>query len=190
VQDSNSTPVQLLGNAPRTICCGPGISNFDFSVQKFTPLRERIHLEFRADFFNLFNHTQFLIRMAASRTERIGRVKRTRDPRQVQFALKLALAQAQSEKISEGATRESPRFGASEERISEDTDGQEETCTTVLRNAEGLIQGEVMYEALQKEIAIYEKRSPKSAAAHKRALERIPLGVAAITGTTSLIDFL
>src|SRR5882757_2368655 len=26
VQDSNSTPLQLLGNAPRTICCEPGIS--------------------------------------------------------------------------------------------------------------------------------------------------------------------
>src|SRR5258708_6154106 len=35
-----------------------------------------------------------------------------------------------------------------------------------------------MYDALQKEIAKYEKRTPGSAAAHKRALERIPLGVA------------
>ena len=35
-----------------------------------------------------------------------------------------------------------------------------------------------MHEALQKEISTYEKRTPKSAAAHKRALERIPLGVA------------
>src|SRR6476646_3622950 len=35
-----------------------------------------------------------------------------------------------------------------------------------------------MHEALQKEIAAYEKRSPKSADAHKRALQRIPLGVA------------
>jgi glutamate-1-semialdehyde 2,1-aminomutase len=35
-----------------------------------------------------------------------------------------------------------------------------------------------MHEGLQKEIGIYEKRTPKSAAAHKRALERIPLGVA------------
>ncbi len=53
-----------------------------------------------------------------------------------------------------------------------------------------------MYEALQKEIATYEKRTPKSAAAHKRALERIPLGrgfrsaLRAITGTTSRILFL
>ena len=35
-----------------------------------------------------------------------------------------------------------------------------------------------MHDELQKEIATYEKRTPKSAAAHKRALERIPLGVA------------
>src|SRR2546422_29896 len=35
-----------------------------------------------------------------------------------------------------------------------------------------------MHDALQKELATYEKRTPKSAAAHKRALERIPLGVA------------
>src|SRR6266481_3841899 len=35
-----------------------------------------------------------------------------------------------------------------------------------------------MHDALQKEITTYEKRTPKSAAAHKRALHRIPLGVA------------
>jgi glutamate-1-semialdehyde 2,1-aminomutase len=35
-----------------------------------------------------------------------------------------------------------------------------------------------MHNELQKEIATYEKRTPKSAAAHKRATQRIPLGVA------------
>src|SRR3984893_19256199 len=35
-----------------------------------------------------------------------------------------------------------------------------------------------MHDALQKEIATYEKRTPKSAAAHARALKRSPLGVA------------
>jgi glutamate-1-semialdehyde 2,1-aminomutase len=34
------------------------------------------------------------------------------------------------------------------------------------------------YEALEKELALYQKRTPKSAAAHKRAEQRIPLGVA------------
>jgi glutamate-1-semialdehyde 2,1-aminomutase len=37
---------------------------------------------------------------------------------------------------------------------------------------------EKLHEGLQKEIATYEKRTPKSAEAHKRALQRIPLGVA------------
>src|ERR1700682_81310 len=35
-----------------------------------------------------------------------------------------------------------------------------------------------MHDALQKEISIYERRTPKSAEAHARALKRIPLGVA------------
>jgi glutamate-1-semialdehyde 2,1-aminomutase len=35
-----------------------------------------------------------------------------------------------------------------------------------------------MHETLQKEIALYEKRTPKSAVAHKKAEKRIPLGVA------------
>src|SRR6201981_4084818 len=35
-----------------------------------------------------------------------------------------------------------------------------------------------MHETLQKEIALYEKRTPKSGEAHKRAQKRIPLGVA------------
>ena len=35
-----------------------------------------------------------------------------------------------------------------------------------------------MHETLQKEIALYEKRTPKSAEAHKKAEKRIPLGVA------------
>src|SRR5271167_2700177 len=35
-----------------------------------------------------------------------------------------------------------------------------------------------MHDALQKEIALYEKRTPKSAEAHKKAQKRIPLGVA------------
>src|SRR5271155_5771295 len=37
---------------------------------------------------------------------------------------------------------------------------------------------EVMHEALRKEIDTYEKRTPRSREAHKRALERLPLGVA------------
>jgi hypothetical protein len=91
VQTASSTPLQLLGNAPRTICCGPGINNFDFSVQKITPVGEGKHLEFRAEYFNIFNHTQFLNPDGnISDGADFGRVKRTRDPRNIQFALKFA----------------------------------------------------------------------------------------------------
>ena len=88
---SSSTPLQLLGNAPRTICCGPGITNFDFSVQKVTPIGETKHIEFRAEFFNIFNHAQFL-NPDGNITDGsdFGRVKHTRDPRNIQFALKFA----------------------------------------------------------------------------------------------------
>jgi hypothetical protein len=91
VQDANSTPLQLLGNAPRTICCGAGINNFDLSVQKQLPIGETKHFEFRAEFFNIFNHTQFL-NPDGNISDGIdfGKVKHTRDPRQIQFALKFA----------------------------------------------------------------------------------------------------
>jgi hypothetical protein len=91
VQSANSTPLQLLGNSPRTLCCGPGINNFDFSVQKQLPIGETEHFEFRAEFFNIFNHTQFLNPDGnISDGADFGRVKHTRDPRNVQFALKFA----------------------------------------------------------------------------------------------------
>jgi len=90
-QTDTSTPLQLLGNSPRTICCGPGINNFDLSIQKITSIRETMHLEFRAEFFNIFNHTQFLNPDGnISDGTDFGIVKHTRDPRQIQFALKFA----------------------------------------------------------------------------------------------------
>jgi hypothetical protein len=90
-QTGTSTPLQLLGNAPRTICCGPGINNFDVSVQKITLIGESKRLEFRAEFFNLFNHTQFLNPDGnISDGTDFGTVKHTREPRQMQFALKFS----------------------------------------------------------------------------------------------------
>jgi hypothetical protein len=91
VQSASSTPLQLLGNSPRTLCCGPGIDNFDFSVQKQLPIGETKHFEFRAEFFNIFNHTQFLNPDGnISDGTDFGRVKHTREPRNIQFAMKFA----------------------------------------------------------------------------------------------------
>jgi len=89
--DPSVNPLSLLGNSPRTLCCGPGISNFDLSVQKIVPVGENKHFEFRTEFFNVFNHAQFLNPDGnISDGSDFGRVKHTRDPREIQFALKFA----------------------------------------------------------------------------------------------------
>ncbi len=48
-----------LGNAPRTVGYGPGRTDVDFSVYKKFRIVEGQNLEFRAEFFNLLNHSQF-----------------------------------------------------------------------------------------------------------------------------------
>jgi hypothetical protein len=48
-----------LGNANRTPLSGPDFVNTDFSAMKHFQIREQMHLDLRAEFFNLFNHPQF-----------------------------------------------------------------------------------------------------------------------------------
>ncbi len=48
-----------IGNAPRNFITGPGFWNTDLAALKTFPIRERIHLELRAELFNLFNHPNF-----------------------------------------------------------------------------------------------------------------------------------
>src|SRR5262249_6293555 len=48
-----------FGNSGIGICSGPGIANTDFSVHKNFKVTERINAQFRMDFFNAFNKTQF-----------------------------------------------------------------------------------------------------------------------------------
>jgi hypothetical protein len=79
-----------IGNAPRSICCGPGINNWDMSFMKETRLGERWQMEFRGDIFNVWNHAQFYsVDGNVSNTgSTFGQVQHVRDPRLVQFALK------------------------------------------------------------------------------------------------------
>lgn len=50
---------QHFGSAGRNAFTGPHFRNLDFSISKSTPLGERLKMEFRADFFNIFNHPNF-----------------------------------------------------------------------------------------------------------------------------------
>jgi len=78
-----------LGNAPRTICCGPHISNTDFAILKTISLSETRHIDFRAEFFNIFNHSQFY-NPDGNTTDggQFGQIIQAKEPRLVQFALK------------------------------------------------------------------------------------------------------
>jgi hypothetical protein len=48
------------GNANRRFFHGPGINNWDMAMLKTTQLTEQLNLQFRAEFYNVFNHAQFL----------------------------------------------------------------------------------------------------------------------------------
>ena len=92
-------PVGELGTAPRAPVYGPRFINTDFSVIKDFPLsfREGMGLQFRAEFFNLFNHSQFYLDGVAGTGEQdintpssFGVINNTvNNPRLVQFGLKL-----------------------------------------------------------------------------------------------------
>ena len=66
-----------------------GVSNFDFAVFKRTMITESAGLEFRTEFFNLFNHPQFGPPNTSLGASTFGVVSsQVNNPRLIQFALK------------------------------------------------------------------------------------------------------
>jgi hypothetical protein len=53
------TPQDQLGDAPRASLFGPGQNNFDLSIQRIFPVKERFQFKLRVDMFNAFNHPQW-----------------------------------------------------------------------------------------------------------------------------------
>lgn len=84
-------PAGELGNASRTPVNGPDFVNTDFSVIKqFKLPRENMGLNFRVEFFNLFNHPQFATPGADINAGGFGAISSTvNNPRVLQFGLKL-----------------------------------------------------------------------------------------------------
>jgi hypothetical protein len=93
--------VNLLGNDPRNVLIGPGLINLDLSVTKDTYIHrisESADLQFRAEFFNLPNRTNYAFPAAGnlgslnqngSPVANFGIVSNTQSPnREIQFALK------------------------------------------------------------------------------------------------------
>lgn len=78
-----------FGNAGRNILEGPGFQNVNMSILKNTRFNERFNLQFRAEAFNLFNHPNFNLPDNFLGSPTFGRITSARDPRHIQFGLKL-----------------------------------------------------------------------------------------------------
>jgi Carboxypeptidase regulatory-like domain/TonB dependent receptor len=81
---------QFNNGTQRTICCGPGLADWDFSVHKKISLSENQYFQFRAEIFNIFNHTNFSNPDGgfSDGPTSFGRITSAGDPRLLQFALK------------------------------------------------------------------------------------------------------
>lgn len=89
-------PVARFGNLGRNVVIGPRFDNTDFSIIKNTNLSREIRAQFRAEFFDVFNHANFGRPGNVVATQGFGRITSTRFPtgesgssRQVQLAVKL-----------------------------------------------------------------------------------------------------
>jgi hypothetical protein len=77
-----------FGTANRRFFHGPGLFNTDFAVLKSTKFTESMSLEFRAEFFNIFNHAQFKNPSGNFSNDNFGVVTSARDPRIGQLSMK------------------------------------------------------------------------------------------------------
>ena len=91
-----------LGNFGREGLVGPGLVNLDFGILKSTKIRENVNLQFRAELFNILNHTNLsypassLFTGTPSATATLGRVSTAGQittyaspSREIQLGLKL-----------------------------------------------------------------------------------------------------
>ena len=78
------------GTVPRNFLRGPGRTNVDLAVSKITPLsQERLKLELRFEFFNIFNHAEFSNPDTNPTSPTFGQILNTADPRIIQIAGRL-----------------------------------------------------------------------------------------------------
>jgi hypothetical protein len=80
-----------FGNLSRNAFRTPDFWQWDLGVNKDfrIPVREGMRLQFRSEFFNVLNHTNFVAPNADITNAAFGTIRSTYIPRQIQFALKL-----------------------------------------------------------------------------------------------------
>jgi hypothetical protein len=89
IEDPNS-PVQQFGTAGRNIAQGPGYVDWDFSAFKNIRIGESKDIQFRAEFFNILNHTNFRLPDSDISSPTFNQILAAQAPRLIQFALKFS----------------------------------------------------------------------------------------------------
>ena len=85
-----TTTGHVEGDSGRNQIEEPGINNWDLALRKETAINERFRTEFRAEFFNAWNHPQFASPNTSLVAGQFGVIGSLLEPaRQIQFALKL-----------------------------------------------------------------------------------------------------
>ena len=79
-----------FGTAGRNIVEGPGYANWDFSAVKNFKVAEAKQLQFRAEFFNILNHTNFRLPDSDISSPTFNHILAAQPPRLVQLALKFS----------------------------------------------------------------------------------------------------
>jgi hypothetical protein len=78
-----------FGNLGRNAFRAPGLEQWDFSANKSFRIRESLRLQFRSEFFNILNHTNFGIPNTTTTSTSFGQIRSTYPARQIQFGMKL-----------------------------------------------------------------------------------------------------
>src|SRR5206468_10551494 len=72
-------PKGTFGNAGRNTVIGPPTNSADFSLMKMTRITERVGLQFRSEFFNIFNHPNFTLPNVTVNSSAFGTIASTTD---------------------------------------------------------------------------------------------------------------
>jgi hypothetical protein len=83
-----NTTLGTFGTANRRFFHGPGFNNTDFGFLKRTVIKESLAFEMRFEFFNIFNHAQFINPTGNISSGNFGIVTKARDPRIGQVSAK------------------------------------------------------------------------------------------------------
>jgi hypothetical protein len=78
-----------FGNAGRDIIEAPGYTDLDSTLARSFPLPREANLQFRAEFFNIFNHPNFDPPNVTADSASFGAIPSAEAPRQMQFALRV-----------------------------------------------------------------------------------------------------